>query len=361
MTRPALLLALVPVLLGGCAMPGWVPFLGTPKPSKAAAGTPAPREASSVSSPLRPGDVQMRVVEPDDDVSDRVVAVVNNDAITLGELQESIVGYRQENRQRDATTDEELAKRFLSRLIDSRLQLQEADREKIVIEESEVADELADRIKRYGVQTQEEFERLLREQGLTLDSVRKRLRDSLRIAKVVRRKVALRVSVTDQEIERYLAENRTRLETGLVYHARHILVTPEGGAGDAAWEAARIKADLMRTQIMEGADFAEVAKAQSKDASARDGGDLGTMKRGELTQEIEAEILKLDPGQISQPFRSPLGYHLFRLESKETLEGEGLARARQQIREILFRQKYDTRLEAWLREIKQRAIIEVRM
>jgi peptidyl-prolyl cis-trans isomerase SurA len=361
MTRPALLLALVPLLLGGCAMPGWVPFLGTPKSSKAAATPPAAREPSSVSSPLRPGDVRTRAVEADDDVSDRVVAVVNNDAITLGELQESIVGYRQENRQRDATTDEELAKRFLSRLIDSRLQLQEADREKIVIEESEVADELADRIKRYGVQTQEEFERLLREQGLTIDSVRKRLRDSLRIAKVVRRKVALRVSVTDQEIERYLAENRTRLETGLVYHARHILVTPEGGTDDAAWETARIKAGLLRTQMTEGSDFAEVARAQSRDASAKDGGDLGTMKRGELTQEIEGEILKLDPGQISQPFRSPLGYHLFRLESKEALEGEGLSRAKQQIREILFRQKYDTRLEAWLREIKQRAIIEVRM
>jgi parvulin-like peptidyl-prolyl isomerase len=173
--------------------------------------------------------------------------------------------------------------------------------------------------------------------------------------------VALRVSVTDQEIERYLAENRARLETGLAYHARHILVVPEGGVTDAAWETARIKADLLREQIVGGADFAEVARAQSKDASARDGGDLGTMKRGELTPEIETQILKLEPGQVSPPFRSPLGYHLFRLESKETLQGEGLTRAKQQIREILFRQKYDTRLEAWLREIKQRAIIEVRM
>ncbi len=361
MTRPALALALLPLLLGGCALPGWVPFLGTPKSSSTAAVVTPVREPSSSRTPLSPGDVRTRAVEADDAVSDRVVAVVNNDAITLGELQESIVGYRQENRQRDSTTDEELAKRFLSRLIDSRLQLQEAEREKIVIEDSEVAEELADRIKRYGVQTQEEFERLLREQGLTLDSVRKRLRDSLRIAKVVRRKVALRVSVTDEEIDRYLAENRTRLETGLVYHARHILVVPEGVATDAAWEQARIKAGMLRTQLVEGADFAEVARAQSKDASARDGGDLGSMKRGELTQEIEAEILRLDPGQISQPYRSRLGYHLFRLESKESLEGEGLARARQQIREILFRQKYDTRLEAWLREIKQRAIIEVRL
>ena len=52
---------------------------------------------------------------------------------------------------------------------------------------------------------------------------------------------------------------------------------------------------------------------------------------------------------------------MFRLESKETLDGEALQRVRQQVREILYRQKYDTRMDAWIKEIKQRAIIEVRM
>jgi peptidyl-prolyl cis-trans isomerase SurA len=80
-----------------------------------------------------------------------------------------------------------------------------------------------------------------------------------------------------------------------------------------------------------------------------------------LAADIENEILKLAPGQVSQPYRSPLGYHLFKLESKETLEGQGLERARQQIRDILFREKYESRLDAWLKEIKQRAIIEVRL
>jgi parvulin-like peptidyl-prolyl isomerase len=182
------------------------------------------------------------------------------------------------------------------------------------------------------------------------------------VQKVIRRKVALRVSVTDDEISRYLAENRARLETGLSYHARHILIVPEeGSASDAAWEQARIKAELLRTQVTEGADFATLARQHSKDATARDGGDLGTLKRGELSQEIEAQILALAPGAVSAPYRSPLGYHLFKLESKDALDGEGLVRARQQIREILFREKYETRLEAWLKEIKQRAIIEVRM
>ena len=166
---------------------------------------------------------------------------------------------------------------------------------------------------------------------------------------------------SEAEVTQYLEANRAKLETGLAYHARHILILPEGGNTDVGWESARIRSDMLRTQLLQGADFAELARQQSRDASARDGGDLGTLKRGELAQDIEAQILSLTPEAISAPYRSALGYHIFRLESKETLEGEGLARVKSQIRDILFREKYDARLDAWLKEIKQRAIIDVRL
>ena len=360
MSRHHAALVAVAVLTGGCAVPGWVPWLGSePAPT-------GPPVAIQPKSPevIQPGDVRVRSMTVDDSVADRVIAVVNNDAITLGELQETIVAYRQEARQRGAASDEELAKQLLPRLIDSRLQLQEADREKITVEDAEVNEELIERVKAtYGAKSMEEFERMVKDQGVNLDAVKKRLRDSLRVQKVIRRKVALRVSVTDQEIVQYLEENRAKLETGLSYHARHILLVPEEGtADDAAWEAARIRAEVLFTQLTEaGADFAEMARQHSKDASARDGGDLGALKRGELSQEIESAILALAPGAVSRPFRSPLGYHIFKLESKDSLEGDGLVRVKQQIRDILFREKYETRLDAWLKEIKQRAIIEVRM
>jgi len=178
---------------------------------------------------------------------------------------------------------------------------------------------------------------------------------------VINRKVRLRISVTEAEINKYLDANRQKLETGLAYHARHVLIVPEGEPADAAWEAARIKAEMLRAQLLQGTGFAELAHRHSRDASAKDGGDLGTLKRGELAQDIEAQILSLEPGTVSKPYRSSLGYHIFRLESKETLEGEALTRAKAQIREILFREKYDARLEAWLKEIRQRAVIEVRL
>lgn len=353
-----LVVALAAAFLSGCAVPGWIPWVGTkPPPPQAVADSTTPKPGA-LDTP-KPGDVRQRPVEDTDEtVADRIIAVVNNDAITLGELQESIVSYRADNaNQRPGPTDEELRRDFLNRLIDNRLQLQEADREKVVVEEVELNEEFLERIKRYGVKTEEEFEKLVRGQGVTVESIKKRLRDGLKVQKLVRRKVTLRVSVTEAEITQYLEANRAKLETGLSFHARHILVTPEAD-GAAGWESARIKAEMLRTQLEDGADFVELAKQHSRDATAKDGGDLGTLKRGELAPEIESELLALDEGEISRPVRSPLGFHVFRLESKDSLESASI---RQQIRDILFRQQFDTRLEVWLKEIKQRAIIEVRI
>jgi len=343
--------------LAGCSVPQWMPFIGE-KPTK----DEPPKAAPSTSAvPVRLSATGPRTSPPDERVTDRVLAIVNNDAITLSELQEAIAVYKYENRDRAPESSDQLVQQFLTRMIDSRLQVQEAEREKIVIEETEIDEELADRIKKMNLKGREEFEAALKAQGIPMTAVRKRIADELRRGRIVSRKVRLRVSVTEEEVSQYLEANRAKLETGLAYHARHILILPDPGAEDAAWENARIRAELLRTQLLQSADFAEVARQHSRDASARDGGDLGTLKRGELAQDIESQILGLAPGQISSPYRSALGYHIFRLESKETLDGDGLTRVRAQIREILFREKFDTRLDAWLKEIKQRAVIDVRL
>ena len=350
-------LLVLALALEGCAVPRWMPLIGDgpappPEPPKPAAASSTVPMRVAGGTPASPTDVN---------VTDRVLAIVNNDAITLSDLQEAIAVYQYENRDRASASANELAPQFLNRMIDNRLQIQEAEREKIVIDEAEIEDELTERLKKMNVKSREEFETILKTQGLSMDAVKRRIRDELRRGRVVGRKVRLRVSVTETEVTQYLEANRAKLETGLTYHARHILIVPDTGPADATWENARIRAELLRSQLLQGADFAELARQNSRDASARDGGDLGTLKRGELAQDVEAQILSLSPGEVSMPFRSALGYHIFRLESKDSLEGEGLARVKAQIREILYREKFDARLDAWIKEIKQRAIIDVRL
>lgn len=357
--RRAAVIALlfVPVVVSGCAIPSWVPLVGK---SKSAGPAEAPKPPAQVSAPILTSRDQLHDSE---DVVDRVICVVNNDAITQYELDEAELYYLAETRERPATGEARkvLRERLLQNLIENRIQLQQAEREKVVIEDAELAEAIGDIQKKLKAKDDAEFEAMIKTQGLTLEGVRKRMREQLMVQRVIRRKVALRISVTEQEIDKYLAENREKLETGLTFGARHILVAPDPSKGDEGWAAARVRADEIYGHLLEGQDFVELARKYSDDPSGKDGGSLGNLKRGELAQDIEDAILRLSPGEASTPFRSPMGYHIFRLDSRDAMSGEALGQVRGQIREILYRQKYDTRLKDWLVEIRQRAIIDIRM
>jgi len=353
----AVALLLLPLVVSGCSIPSWVPLVGK---SKTAGPAEAPKAQPHASAPILTSRDQLH---DSDDVVDRVICVVNNDAITQYELDEAELYYLAETRERpsDGEARKVLRSRLLQNLIENRIQLQQAEREKVVIEDLELAEALGDIMKKLKARDEAEFESMIKTQGLTLEGVKKRLREQLMVQRVVRRKVALRISVTEQEIDRYLVENREKLETGLTFGARHILVLPDPAKGEEGWTAARLRADEIYGHLLEGQDFIELAKKYSDDPSGKDGGSLGNLKRGELAQDIEDAILRLSPGEASTPFRSPMGYHLFRLDSRDALTGDSLVQVRGQIREILYRQKYDTRLKDWLVEIKQRAIIDIRM
>lgn len=345
-----------PLLVGGC---GWWGFWRSqPVPSSPSPEVVRRTEAAKA---LSEDDRRTALQEPSD-LIDRVVAVVNRDVITLSELQESVAQYLQQTREElRPGRDRALSEKLLQELVEHRLKIQEAEREKIVVEDGEVKAELEEVMKRFKANTQDEFDALIKAQGFTLEGVKKRLREQLMVQKVTRRKVGLRVSVTEQEIERYLVENREKLETGLSFRARHILFVPNPGGSDAGWQAALAKAEEVGAMVRAGGDFVELAKKYSQDSSASDGGDLGLMKQGELAPEIEGPILRANPGETVGPIKTALGYHLFKLEWKESLSGEALTQAKQQIRDILFRQKYQARLDAWVEELKRRAIIEVRL
>lgn len=356
-------LLLIPLLAAGCSIPTWVPLLGKSKPaSDAKQVAKAPEPPVAPAAPPLLGTKHESLVSVDG-VLDRVICVVNNDAITLYELEEAEAQYIYESKEPppDGVERKALRDKLLNVMIENRIQLQQAEKEKIVIEDSEMTDNLGEVMKKVNAKNQKEFEDILKANGLTLEGVKKRLREQLMVERVKRRKVNLRISVTEAEIDRYLTENRQKLETGLSFEARHILVLPDPGKGEDGWAEARQRTEHVYALLLEGRDFSELAKEYSQDGSGKDGGHLGKVKRGELSPDIEEAILRLQVGESSAPFRSQVGYHLFHLDAKETMAGEALVQARNQIRDILYRQKFDTRLAEWLSEIKQKAIIDVRM
>lgn len=354
-TSLATLGAALVVGLGGCALPAWVPFFG-----KGSGAWPA--EETGTAPARAPILSRSAAVSERDEIIDRVICVVNNDAITQFDVAEAEAFHYFERREQPGSeeTRRQVRARLLARMIDTRLQLQQAQREEITVEEAEIAEGLAEIMKQLNVKDEVALAPVLKAQGASLEQARKRIREQLMVQKVVRRKVGLRVTVTEAEVDHYLARNRDKLEVGLTFEARHMLFLPPAGGRPADWEAARRQAEEVHVRLLAGEDWGELAARYSEDGAARDGGVLGTLKRGELAADIEAAILALEPGQVSAPFRSGLGYHLFRLDAKEELAGERMVQARAQIREILFREKYEARLRDWIEEVRNRAIIDIR-
>ncbi len=123
------------------------------------------------------------------------------------------------------------------------------------------------------------------------------------------------VLVTQQELERYYNEHQEDFNRRAVAFLSYVSVPRAPNAADTA--AARARAAELRREILQGADFAEVAKRESADSvSGAKGGDLGEVTRSTYESQFERAALGLRPGQISEPVLSPFGYHIIKLESK---------------------------------------------
>jgi peptidyl-prolyl cis-trans isomerase SurA len=288
-------------------------------------------------------------------VIDRVVAVVNGDVIMMSELQEAIALSSRDSR--PASNAPEVERAVLNRLVDHRLQVQEAKREKIEVTEDDLRNLIDDFVKRNGgdrAKIESQFQSL----GVTWESLRRELRDQLLAQRVRSRRVVRRATVTESEVDQYLAQNRDKFEAGLKYHAVHLAVMAEPSTSPAAWEAAKREIESIVTALAGGADFTELARSRAKDPA---GGDLGWLARGELDAAFERPLLALQKGQITEPIRSGAGYHILKLADREELTAERLVDARQQVRDLLLQKKGQERLDEWLEALRRRALIAIRL
>jgi peptidyl-prolyl cis-trans isomerase SurA len=306
---------------------------------------PVPAGSGGVLVPIRDGQT----------VIDRVVAVVNNDVVMMSDLQEAIVLSRRDTR--PPSEGPELERTMLNQLVNHRLQVQEARREKIEVSEDELRGVLEDFVKRNGG-VREDIETKLQGQGVTWEALRREMREQLMAQKVRSRRVVRRATITEPEVDRYLAENRDRFDAGLKYRAGHIAVPAEPTSSSAAWERAKAEVESIAAALAGGADFAELARTRGKDPA---GGDLGWLNRGELDPSFERPLLALQKGQVTEPIRSPAGYHLLKLVEREELTAERLAEARQQARDLLLQKKAQERFDEWLETLRRRALIAIRL
>ena len=140
--------------------------------------------------------------------------------------------------------------------------------------------------------------------------------------------------------------------------ARHILIKTSEVVSEA--EARRRLTELRERIVTGGADFAEIARLNSADASAAQGGNLGWIFPGDTVPEFERAMDALKPGEISQPVKSPFGWHLVQALERRT-GGLPAERLRFLARQALRERKSDEAYQDWLRQLRDRTYVEIRL
>ncbi len=140
-------------------------------------------------------------------------------------------------------------------------------------------------------------------------------------------------------------------------HARHILIKTSKVVDD---DKARATLEGLRARIEHGESFAELAKRYSEDASAPQGGDLGWLNPGETVPAFEQAMNALQDGQVSEPVKSPFGWHLIQVEGRQTKNMEQEFRRMQARRELMER-RIGPAYEDWLDQLRGQAYIDNRL
>jgi len=245
---------------------------------------------------------------------DSIAVVVNNDVITSNELEDKINYYKNQIRLSSGSISDmdSLKKQVLERMIRDKVQLQQAALLGIQIDDISL-NRMIDTMAQKNNLTLNQLRATLEQEGIDFADFRNQTREELIIQELQKRMVADKVNVTPQEIKQLLESNAAQEKSGTEFHLLHILIATPENASPENIQLAQKKAENIYQQLLEGADFKQLAIRESNGSNALNGGDLGTRKANELPELFLSAIEGLQQGDVSKPVKSASGFHLLKL------------------------------------------------
>ena len=267
---------------------------------------------------------------------DRVVAIVDNDVIMYSQLDQRLHEVEQSLSKRGGQLPPQdvMQQQVLERLIVENLQLQIGDRSGIRITDEELNQAMASIAQRNNL-TLDQFRAALARDGLSYEQAREQIRREMVISRVRQRRVAERIQVTDQEVNNFLASDLGQMQLAEEYRLANILIPVPDAASPEQIRAAAQKTAEVYDKLRAGADFAQMAIANSGSENALEGGDIGWRKGAQLPPAFAELIRSLSVGDITEPLRTPGGFMIVKLQEKRG--GDTQMRDEVHVRHILIK------------------------
>lgn len=296
-------------------------------------------------------------------VVDRVAALVNEEMIPLSEIYSRAMPQLMQMQQMGKATAEsrkEVLKMALEECIADRLLAAEQKAYGIEVTEAEIDAAIED-VRRQNHMEPAMFEKALQSQGLTMEKYREKLKTDLASMRLVNFKVRSKIKVSDEDIrteyEKMVRESKADFEV----HARHIVFQVAKDASPEDEEKGRSEAADIARRAREGEDFVELAKKYSQSASRDSGGDLGFFKRGDMVAAFESVAFNLPVGSVSDPVRTPFGWHVIKVEERRDLAIPSLDTLRPKIVDRLSREQMQHMTRQYVAELRAKAEVDVKV
>lgn len=268
---------------------------------------------------------------------DRIVAVVNNTVITQHDLQSRVEATLRQLAQQNTPLPPRrpLERQILEHLVTEKALLSLAEESNLRMDANQLDRELTRIAQRNGMDLPS-FRRALEGEGVDFASFREKIRAEFLIARLREREVDNRISVTDAEIDNYLANPAFAAKQQDEYQLAHIMVTTPEGASPEKLQELRAKAEKALSELQAGADFAQVSAAYSDAQNAMQGGALGWRTEAQIPSLFADSVKQMQAGEVSRLLRSPNGFHILKLIDKRGKDATLIIR-QTQARHILIK------------------------
>jgi peptidyl-prolyl cis-trans isomerase SurA len=257
---------------------------------------------------------QTRDLATQGETLDRVVAIVNDGVVLNSDLDAEVfaVSERLHQQKLELPPQNVLRQQVLERLVLQEIQVQKAQHAGVKITDEQVNAALTDVAKRNGM-TLSQLPEALAKQGVDYSTYRDEIRREITLNLLRQRDVLQHINVTPREIDLFLDKQSKTPSERSEYNVSHILIAVGQEASPAQVEAATKRATDVYQRAKGGEDFAKLAVAYSNSQTAFDGGALGWRKGSELPTFLADVVAKLKPGEVSEPLRTPTGFHIVKL------------------------------------------------
>lgn len=314
--------------------------------------------------PLLSGALISPVLLSADTVVEEIVARVNNQIITRTQYQREQQQLKDECQKQDQSHPEQncddVDKDVLRGLIDRQLLL-EKGKDLGITADTELVKRLDDMRKQMKLDTMEDLEKAAQAQGVSFEDFKDNMRTEIITQQVIQREVGSHVNISKDEEQKFYQAHRSEMAHNEEVRLSEILISTEQAGDDPKkLDADKAKAEDLLKKIRGGADFAALAKKESQDPSAAQGGDLGSFERGKLAKQLEDVTFAMKKGDVSDVIRTKQGFIILKVVDHLAPGTPTYAEAEPRMQEAVYMQKLQPALRDYLKKLREEAFIDIK-